>query len=154
MMGEEVFQLHVAAPTYTTCPKSLYKARQAQQLFPCWCATVSFFPAGVQKGLLSLLVCKRVFFSCWCSTGSSFPAGALQISNFKILPCQANKMATGHKTHKLVDNLTIKMIILPNMVHINSCVMKKGSGWVRQWCRGVQLILAYSWARPAYPCSR
>ena len=73
MMGEEVFQLHVAAPTYATCPKSIYKARQETsptEVFPCWRATGSSFPAGVQNGPLL----------CWCLYGSSFPAGTLQIS--------------------------------------------------------------------------
>ena len=56
MMGEEVFQLHVAIPTYATCPMSLYKTRQTQQGFLSWRATGSSFPAGVQKGLLYLLV--------------------------------------------------------------------------------------------------
>ena len=36
--------------------------------FPCWCATGSSFPACVLKGLLFLLVCKRIVF----------PSGALQ----------------------------------------------------------------------------
>ena len=54
-----------------------------------------------QQGLLSQLVHNRLFFPCWCLTGSSFLACALQITYFKILPWQANKMATGHKTHKL-----------------------------------------------------
>ena len=52
-MGEEVFQLHVATPTptpYATYLMSLYKTREAQH------------------GLLSLLVCNRVFFPCWCFT--------------------------------------------------------------------------------------
>ena len=47
MMGEEVFQLHVATPTYATYPLSLYKARQE---------TTSTGNAGAQHGLLSLLV--------------------------------------------------------------------------------------------------
>ena len=51
--------------------------------FPCWRATGSSFPDGVQQGLLSLLVCNRVFFPrvffpCWYATGFSFPAGAQQ----------------------------------------------------------------------------
>ena len=32
----------------------------------------------VQQGLLSLLMCIRIFFPCWCTTGSSFPAGLQQ----------------------------------------------------------------------------
>ena len=55
MMGEEVFQLHVATPTYATCPVSLYK-RQAHH------------------GIFSLLVHNRVFL-CRHATGSSFPDG-------------------------------------------------------------------------------
>ena len=39
-------------------------------------------------GFLSLLELNRVFF----------PTGALQISFFKILQWQLNKIATGHKT--------------------------------------------------------
>ena len=87
--------------------------------FPCWCTTGSSFPAILQQGLLSLLVHNWVFFPGYFATGSSFPAGTqqgllpscfatefpcwckLQISYFKILPRQQNKMATGHKPHKL-----------------------------------------------------
>ena len=45
-MGEEVFQLHVATPTYATRPLSLYKARQETK------STGFSFPAGASKGLL------------------------------------------------------------------------------------------------------
>ena len=48
---------------------------------PCLCFTGSSFPSDQ------------------CFTGSSFPAGFT--SCFTILPWQPNKMATGHKTHKL-----------------------------------------------------
>ena len=47
------------------------------------------FPAGVQKGLLFLLVLIMVFFPCWCLTCFSFQAGTLQISNLKF--CQGNQ---------------------------------------------------------------
>ena len=67
------------------------------------------FPAAAQQDLLSLLVCKRVFFPCWWITWLSFPAGASQgllslLINILlyILPWQPNKLATGHKTNKLV----------------------------------------------------
>ena len=64
MIGEDIFQLHVATPTCTACPMSLYKTRQD--------TTGSPFPAGVQLGLLSLLVCKKeVFFPCWYLNESS-----------------------------------------------------------------------------------
>ena len=39
--------------------------------------------------------------ACAVPAGSPFPTGALQISCFKILPWQPNKMVTGHKTHKM-----------------------------------------------------
>ena len=67
MMGEEVFQLHVATPTYAPRPMSLYKARQEKRptgsffpahhyrVFPCWYATGSSFPAGVQESSLLVL---------------------------------------------------------------------------------------------------
>ena len=49
MMGEAL-QLHVAIPTYVTHPMSLYEAKQEiDSIDPS-------FPAGVQQGLLSLLV--------------------------------------------------------------------------------------------------
>ena len=73
-MGEEVFQLHVATPT--KCYTSYVKLNRV--FLPCWCATGSSFPAGVEQGILSLLVCNRVFFPCWCATGYSFPAGVQQ----------------------------------------------------------------------------
>ena len=75
MMGDEVFPLHVAIPTYATRPVSLYKAdtRQAQQC------------------RLFLQLLNKVFFPGWCLTGSPFPVGALQISYFKILPCNQTK---------------------------------------------------------------
>ena len=92
--------------------------------FPGWCATGSSFPAGAQEGFLSLLVRNMVFFPagalqgllsllvrnrvfspcrcatwsfpCWCATGSS------QIYYFlKFCHGNPNKMAIGHKTHKL-----------------------------------------------------
>ena len=47
MMREEVFQVHVATPTYVKRPMSLYKTRTS--------STLSSFPAGAQQGLLSLL---------------------------------------------------------------------------------------------------
>ena len=76
--------------------------------FPYWCFTRSSFPAGAPQGLLTLLMLLMVFFPgllsllelhrgffpCWCFTQSSFPAGASQISYFKVLPWQPNKMAT------------------------------------------------------------
>ena len=77
MMGEDVFQLHVAISTYATRPTSLSKAKQGASLIR------SSFPAGAQQDLLSLLVRKGVF-PCWCAIGSSFPAGwgcRLQISH-------------------------------------------------------------------------
>ena len=79
MMGEEVFQLHVATSTYATRPMSLYKARQETRnrvFFPYRCTTGSSFSAGVQQGLLSLLMHYRVFLPCLCITGSSSPAVA------------------------------------------------------------------------------
>ena len=87
MIGEEVFQLHVATPIYASQSMFIYKARQKKKerkklnmiFFPCWCTTGSSFPAGVQKGNLSLLLINR----------ASFPAGALQISTLKF--CQGNQ---------------------------------------------------------------
>ena len=58
-MGEEVFQLHVATPTYAT--------------HPVLSSTRCYFVAGVQEGLLSLLVCNRVY-----ARGSSLPDGVSQ----------------------------------------------------------------------------
>ena len=83
-MREEVFQVHVATPP-------MPDKRQA----------CSSFPSGMQEGLLSLLVLHRVFYHCWCFTWSFYPAGASQISYFKILLWQPNKMVTDHKTYKL-----------------------------------------------------
>ena len=57
MMGEEVFQLHVATPAYATHPMSLYKARHKT------ISTGSSFPAGVQKGHIVLLVPKKGLLS-------------------------------------------------------------------------------------------
>ena len=50
MMGEIVFQLHIATPTYATGPMFLHKARQKfnRVIFPCWCTTGSSFPVGMQ----------------------------------------------------------------------------------------------------------
>ena len=95
--------MHIVTPTYATCPMSLYKARLELNrfFFPCWRATGCSFPAGVQQSLLPLPVFHKVFFPCRCFTGSSFPSGASQISYFKILPWQANKLTTDHKTYKL-----------------------------------------------------
>ena len=83
------------------------------------------FPAGASQGFLSLLVLHRVFFPCWCFTGFSFPAGASQgflsllvrhmfsfsagasqISCFKILPWQPNKMATFNRHLSSHDTIT------------------------------------------------
>ena len=102
MMGEEVFQLHVATPTYATHPISLYKTRDKliMVFFPCWCITGSF-STGMQQGLLSLLVCKTVFFPFWCLTGSSFPASA---SQFSYLPRQLKKWPLVLKHTIWVDN--------------------------------------------------
>ena len=50
MMGEEIFQLHVATPTCATHPMSLDYTRQGTRF------TGSYFPADVQQGLLSQLV--------------------------------------------------------------------------------------------------
>ena len=69
-MGEQVFQLHVATPTYDTHPTSLYRARQETN------STGTSFPTDTQQGLLSLLVPKRIYFPCWCAIESSLPAGA------------------------------------------------------------------------------
>ena len=70
IMGEEVFQLHVASYEYTSYVSLQDQTRDKFKMvfFPCWCATVSSFPAGVQKGFLALLVFYRVFFPCWCFT--------------------------------------------------------------------------------------
>ena len=57
MLGEEAFHLHVATPIYV---------KLIRVFFPCWYATGSSFPAGVQPG----------FFSCWYARGFSYPAGA------------------------------------------------------------------------------
>ena len=89
-MEEEVFQLHVATPTDATCrPMSLYKTRDKLNMvfFPCWCTTGSF-STDLQRGLLSLLLCTRVFSPFLCLNGSSFPVGASQIS---YLPWQKKK---------------------------------------------------------------
>ena len=90
MMGKEEFQLHFAIP-----PRP--DKRPAQQVF---------IPAGAHQGLLSLLARHRVFLPCWCVKGSSYPAGASHIFYFEILPWQPNKIATGHKTHKLGEEST------------------------------------------------
>ena len=66
MMGEEVFQLHVATPTYATRSMSLYKARQETS------STGSSFPTGAQQGLLPLLGANE----------SSFPADASSTLKF------------------------------------------------------------------------
>ena len=61
--------------------------------FPCWCATWPSFPAGVQHGLLSLLVCNIAFFPCWCATWPSSPAEvqhgllSLLVCNMAFFPC-------------------------------------------------------------------
>ena len=67
MMGEEVFPMHVGTPTYPTHPMSRYKVRQDTS------SIGSSFPAGAQQGLLSLLVCNRVFFPCWLICHLQFP---------------------------------------------------------------------------------
>ena len=100
-MGEEVFQLHVATPTYIyathpdKAPLGLLSSQVRNRVFfPCGCATVSSFPAGAQQGILLLLVCNRVFFSCRYARGSAFPAGASELSYFLILPWQPNKTSS------------------------------------------------------------
>ena len=103
MMREEIFQLHVATPTYATCPMSLYKTRDKLNMvfFPCWYTTGSF-SAGMQQSSYSANMQK-----------SSFPSGA-EMGLFsllvlhKFLICHGNQkknpkkqMTTGHETHKL-----------------------------------------------------
>ena len=61
--------------------------------FPCWRSTGSSFPADAPQGLLSLLTLHRVFFLCYCFTWAYFSADAPQISYFKVLPWQSNKLA-------------------------------------------------------------
>ena len=61
-MKEEVFQLHVATPTYATHPVSLYKARQD---------TGPSFPA-------SLLVCVEVL---WPSQPNGVMSSAVSLPN-------------------------------------------------------------------------
>ena len=80
MMGEEVFQLHVATPTYATNTMPLDKARQEISL------TMVFF-AGSQKGLHSMLV----------PTRSSFPAGVQQGLLYLLMTNYA--MATKQNGH-------------------------------------------------------
>ena len=70
-----------------------------------------------------MLVVNKVVFPRWCLTGSHFPANALEISYFKILPWQPNKMGAGHKPQKLCGLSANDH--LPNMVHITSLVMEK-----------------------------
>ena len=95
-MGEEVFQLHVATPTYATRPMysstgPFFLLVRNRVFFAGWCATGSSFPSCMKDDLLSLRVLHMVFFPCWRFTGSYFPACASQISFFKILLCQLNK---------------------------------------------------------------
>ena len=63
------------------------------RVFLCRYATGSSLPAGVQKGLISLLVLSWIFFPCWC------------FKNF-LFTMATKKMATGHETHKLGRQLS------------------------------------------------
>ena len=83
MMGEEVFQMHVATPTYATRPMSLYKIKQETS------STGSSFPTSAQQFFFP-----RVFFPCRCKL------------SFTNLQWQPNNMATGHKTHELGRQLS------------------------------------------------
>ena len=67
MREKEVFQFHVATAIYTKCPMSLYKTRQETS------STWSSFPAGVQHGLLSLLVPQQGFLSLLVPNRVFFP---------------------------------------------------------------------------------
>ena len=49
--------------------------------------------------------------------GSSFPAAALQISYFKSLPWQPNKMVAGQKTYKLGSNYQMSITAKYNSHH-------------------------------------
>ena len=119
MMGEEVFQMHVATPIYFVCFFYLgltslstifqsYRDGVWMWPLPYMLHVLCFYTRPdkreAKRSFLSLLVLKRVFFTCCCAKWSSFPPGVsfrLQIPYFKILPRQPNKMVTGHKTHKL-----------------------------------------------------
>ena len=53
MMEEELFQLHVATPTFATCPVFLQvqtRDKLNREFFPCWCTPGSSFSVGVQQG--------------------------------------------------------------------------------------------------------
>ena len=94
MMGEEVFQMHVATPTYATRPMSLYKIKQETS------STGSSFPTSAQQFFFP-----RVFFPCRCK--------------FRLQICNGNQttrpLATKHMNW--VDNY--QMIIMHNIVNLH-----------------------------------
>ena len=90
MMGEEIFQLHAATVPPTSVCYMSYVFLQGQKrdkfnksFFPYWCTTEFSLPAGVQNGLLSLL---------------------LQISYFETLPWHQTKWLLVIKHMHWVDN--------------------------------------------------
>ena len=102
---------------------SLFKAGRETR------SAVSSFPAGAPLDPVSLLVLHWVLFPCWCSTGSWFPAGASQsvflLVLYKFPTCHGNQtkwpLAIQHIKWKGIH----KWSELQNMIHISSLVIQK-----------------------------